>query len=213
MIRKFYIRSIVALLMIPVVSRLAAGAVAAIDPESARGHEHYVRNFALLKHLRQGVFISGLVLLGILWLLACAWWLRARSQRRAWLWLALLGPPGVAVLASLPNREGPLPGDAYSRQLQRLPQLLRVVYEVLRFVAFGFVAMQLIEWFDDATALMEAHRRGVALALVLAERDATSGMWAFGDMIRAGYLFVLMYALWPAGFNAVATLVRRLRPD
>ena len=211
MIRKYNVRSIVALLLIPVASRLAAAIIGAIDPEVARGHADYVRNFALLEHLRRGVFVSGLLLLGALWLLACAWLLRGKSQRRAWLWLALLGPPGFAVLAALPDRSPPLPGDAHRRLLERLPQLLRIGYEILRFAAFGFVAMQLIEWLDDATALWEAHQRGVALAVVLAERDASSGMWAFGDMVRAGYLFVLMYALWPAGFNAVAGLVRWLR--
>jgi hypothetical protein len=36
-------------------------------------------------------------------------------------------------------------------------------------------------------------------------------MWAFGDLMRAGYLFVLSYALWPAGCNAVAGLIHRLR--
>jgi len=44
---------------------------------------------------------------------------------------------------------------------------------------------------------------------VLAERDASSGMWAFGDAVRAAYLFVLLYALWPAGYNTVAWLIRR----
>ena len=73
------------------------------------------------------------------------------------------------------------------------------------------VTMQLIEWWNDGTALFEATRRGVALAVVLAERDASSGMWAFGDAMRAGFLFVLIYALWPASYNAIAGLIRRLR--
>jgi hypothetical protein len=211
LIRKYYGRSIAALLLIPVVARGTAGLVGAIDPELARGHRDYARNFALLDHLRTGVQLSGLVLLGTLWLLACAWLLRAKSRRRTWLPLGLLGPPGFAVLTALADRSPPAPGDAYRQLLERLPLLLRGLYEVLRFAAFGFAAMQLIEWVDDGTALLEASRRGVALAQVLAERDASSGMWAFGDMLLAGYVFVLMYALWPAGCNAVAGLIRRLR--
>jgi hypothetical protein len=46
MIRKYYGRSIVALLLIPVVTVSAAGIDYMIDPELARGHPHYVRNFA-----------------------------------------------------------------------------------------------------------------------------------------------------------------------
>jgi hypothetical protein len=210
-IRKHYGRSIVALLLIPLVAMLGAGVFDAIDPELARGHGDYARNFALLEHLRKGVWLAVLVLLGALWLLACIWLLRAKSQRRAWLSLSLLGPLGFAVLAALSDRSPLDPGDAYGRQLTRLPQLLRALYEVLLFAAFGVVSLQLVEWIDYGTALLEATRRGVALAQVLAERDASAGMWAFGDMNRAAYLLVLMYALWPGGCNAVARLVRRLR--
>jgi hypothetical protein len=78
---------------------------------------------------------------------------------------------------------------------------------------FGFVAMQLVEWFDKGTAILEAGRRGMPLNQVLAERDASSGMWAFGDALRAAYVFVLIYALWPAGCNAVAWLIHRFRPS
>lgn len=210
MIRKYYGRSIAALLLIPVAAILAAGIFNAIDPELARGHDNYARNFALLEHLRIGVWLAGLVLLCALWLLACVWLLRAKSRRGAWLSLALLGPPGFAVLTALSDRSPPAPADAYRRQLERLPRLLRVLYEVLRFAAFGVVALQLVEWFDSGTAILEATRRGIALASVLAERDASSGMWAFGDSLRAACLFVLLYALWPAGCNAVARLIRPL---
>ncbi len=211
MIRKYYVRSTIALLAIPVAAMMAAGIFDAIDPERARGHANYVLYFALLQHLRNGLWLAALVLLGVLWLLACVWLLRSKSRRRVWLSLALLGPPGFAVLTALSDRSPPAPGDAYRRQLERLPQPLRVLYEVLRFAAFGVVAMQLVEWLDYGTAILEAGRRGIALASVLAERDASSGMWAFGDSMRAGYLLVLLYALWPAGCNAVAGLIRRLR--
>jgi hypothetical protein len=83
-IRKYYGRSIVALLLIPVVTVAAAGIDYMIDPELARGHPNYVRNFALLQHLRFGVVVAALVLVITLWLLACLWQLRAKSQRRSW---------------------------------------------------------------------------------------------------------------------------------
>jgi hypothetical protein len=210
-IRKYYGRCIIALLLIPVAAMLSVGIFEAIDPELARGHDNYARNFALLDHLRRGVLLVGLLLLGALWTLACMWLLRAKAQSKAWLLAALLGPPGLAVMMVLSDRSPVAPGDAHRRQPSRAPQLLRVIYEVVRFAAVSWVAMQLVEWFDDGTALLEATRRGLTRAQVLAERDASSGMWAFGDVVRAAFLFVLIYALWPAGFNAAAALIRRLR--
>jgi len=211
MIRKYYGRSIIALLLIPVVTVSAAAIDYAIDPELARGHANYVRNFALLQHLRVGVVVVALMLVVALWLLACLWQLRARSQRSTWLVLALFGPFGFAALMVLPDRSTAAPADAYRRQVTGLPNLLRILYEILRFAVFAFVAMQLIEWLDDGTALLEASRRGIPLAEVIAERDASAGMWGFGDMVRAGCVFVLLYALWPAVCNAVAWLIRRIR--
>jgi hypothetical protein len=210
-IRKYYYRSIVALLLIPVVVIIAAQIFAAINPELAAGHANYARNYALLDHARRVALLGGPVLAGVLWLLSGFWLLRAKLRRGAWLWLAVLGAPGFALLSALLDRSPPAPNDAYRRQLARLPLVLRILYEVVRFAALTFVTMQLIEWWNDGTALFEATRRGVALAVVLAERDASSGMWAFGDAMRAGFLFVLIYALWPAGYNTMAGLIRRLR--
>ncbi len=55
MIRKYYGRSIIALLLIPVVTVSAAAIDYVIDPELARRHPNYARNFALLQHVRFGV--------------------------------------------------------------------------------------------------------------------------------------------------------------
>jgi hypothetical protein len=112
-----------------------------IDTELARGHANCARNFALLQHLRFGVVIGALMLVTALWLLACLWLLRAKSQRRAWLALALLGPFGFAALMALPDRSTLAPADAHGRQLTRLANLLRILYEILRFAVLGFVAL------------------------------------------------------------------------
>jgi hypothetical protein len=74
------------------------------------------------------------------------------------------------------------------------------------------VAWQLVEWLDYGWAPLEATRCRVPFADVLAERDASSGMWAFGDAVRAAYLFVLLYVFWPIGCNTVAWLIRRRKP-
>jgi cytochrome bd-type quinol oxidase subunit 2 len=101
LIRKYYGRSVLALLLIPVAAMLAAGIFDTINPELAAGHADYARNYALLEHLRNGVPLATVALLGALWLLACIWLLRAKSRRRAWLWLALVGSAGFAVLTAL----------------------------------------------------------------------------------------------------------------
>lgn len=211
MIRNYYCRSILALLLIPVVVMLSVQLFQAIDPELAAGHANYVLNYWLLDHARRIVLLGGLVLAVVLWLLSGFWLLRAKSRRGAWLLLSLLGAPGFALLSALSDRSPPSPDDVYRRQLARLPTVVRVLYEVVRFAALCFVTMQLVEWWNDGTAFLEATRRGVALAVVLAERDASSGMWAFGDLNRAAFLFVLIYMLWPFGYNAAARLIRRLR--
>jgi len=211
-IRRYYGGSILALLLIPVVVLGAAGLFNALDPERARGHADYARHFLLLQHLRVGSQLAMLGLAGVLWLMACAWLVCAKARQRAWTSLALLGPLGFALLSALADRSPPVAADRYRNFLARLPFPLRLGYEAVRFAAFGFVALQLVEWLDSGTALLEATRRGVSLATILAERDASSGMWAFGDSLRAAYPFVLLYALWPAGFNAVAKLIRPTGP-
>lgn len=211
MIRRYYSRSILAVLLIPAAAMLGGALFSAIDPEFARGHADYARNFMLLQYLRKAVLLATLLLMCALWTLACASLLRAKSRRWAWLWFAVLGPPGFAVLMALSDRSVPVSGDASAHRLARRRQILRVLYEVVRFVALGLVAEQLVEWWGYGTAFLEALNRGVALSVILAERDASSGMWAFGDSIRTGFVFVLLYALWPVGRGAAAAIIRRLR--
>jgi len=210
-IRKYYGRSVVAVLLIPVVALLGFRLFIGIDPELARGSRNYVLHYTLLDHLRRGIWIASLLSVVALWLMAFLGQLRAKSRRRGWFWLALLGPPGFAALTALVDRSPLTPWDAYERQLSRLPKLLRVLYEVVLFAAFGWLSMQVIEWWDYGTALADAGRRGMALAEVLKERDASSGMWAFGDLMRSACLFVFLYALWPGACNVVAGLAKAYR--
>jgi hypothetical protein len=75
-IGKYYGRSILALLLIPLAVISAAAILDAIDPEIARSHGDYARNKAVLAHWRHGVLLAESVLLGALWPLACVWLLR-----------------------------------------------------------------------------------------------------------------------------------------
>jgi hypothetical protein len=212
-IRKYYGLSMGALLAIPVTAVLGVRLFLLIDPELARGRPNYVLYFALLDHVRRGVWLLTLLAVCVLWLLCCAWLLRARGRPLGWLWLALLGPFGFAGMFALTDRTAPASGatsgtGARGRLAYYARKLWRVLFEVLRFTVLWFVALQLVQWFDDATAWLEACRRGVPLAQVLAERDASSGMWAFGDSLTAGFLlalcYMLCYLLWPIRRRAAA---------
>jgi hypothetical protein len=127
-IRQYYRRSIIALLLIPGAMLAASQIFNALDPELARGTQDYARNFLLLQHLRVGSQLAMLMFLGVLWLLACAWLLRAKLRSRAWAALAVLGPLGFALLAALADRSPQAAHDAYRRFIARLPVALRVVY-------------------------------------------------------------------------------------
>jgi hypothetical protein len=198
-------------LLIPVIALADGWLIAALDPERAAGHPDYAHNFALRQQLRTATLVGSLALECALFLIACFWLLRAKSRTQGWLAWALLGAPGFAVIASLPDR-GPLsPRDFYERQLARLPPLVRGLYEIGRFFVFWFAALSFVAAFEFATALLEAAQRGMTLAQLMAERDASSGMWAFGDMMRAAWVFIVMYALWPGACNLVAAAVRRLK--
>jgi hypothetical protein len=209
-IRKYYSLSIGALLLIPVTSILGVRLFTLIDPELAAGHPDYVRHYAQLEHLRGGVWWFTLLTMGLLWLLCCAWVLRARARSLFWLWLALLGPLGFVGLFALSDR-GVADAGAQPRMREGARLAWRMLFELCRFVLLWMLAMQLVEWFNSATAWAEAHRRSVSMAQVLAERDASSGMWAFGDSLRAGFVLILLYLLWPAGMAAIRWLGRRSR--
>ncbi len=170
MIRKSYALSVAAVLLIPATAIADAWLFAALDPERAAGHPGYAHRFALLQQLRSAILFGSLALECVLFGLACFWLLRAKSRTQGWLAWALLGAPGFAVIASLPDRAPLRPQDFYERTLARLP-----------------------------------------LAQLMAERDASSGMWAFGDLMRAAWVFILLYALWPGACNLAAAAVRRLR--
>ena len=63
MARRYYFLALVALLLIPVVVILGSRLAIAIDPESARGHANYARDFRLLALAKSVLFRGRLCLL------------------------------------------------------------------------------------------------------------------------------------------------------
>jgi hypothetical protein len=209
-IRKNYALSVSAVLLIPVITVAEGWAFAALDPERAAGHPDYAHNFALREQLRSAALFGSLALECVLFFFACWWLLRAKSRTPGWMAWALVGAPGFAVIASLRDLAPLRPQDHYERLLARVPLPLRVLYEAGRFFVFWFAAMSFVTVWGYASALLEAAERGLTLTQLMAERDASSGMWAFGDLIRAAWVFIVMYALWPGVCNVIGGIAHRL---
>jgi hypothetical protein len=52
----------------------------------------------------------------------------------------------------------------------------------------------------------ESFITGRSITDIIAEQDASSGMWAFSEGMQTMYLVVLLYLIWPILFNLVGRL-------
>lgn len=200
--------AVVALVLIPVVVILGGMLAVAIDPEIAAGHPNYVRNFRLLAAVRTGVMLAtGLVVCG-LWLACCVFVLKAKGRSLWWLPLAIFGPFGLAGLALLANA-APGGGDVFRRFFGRVAPLARVVFEIAFFVAAWSVAFEAMGLWRDLMITLESARTGVPAAAIIAERDASGGMWAFSEGNEVLFLVALFYVLRPVCAGLAGRFGRR----
>ena len=208
--KKTYLAALVTFILIPLVMLLSTLVFTAIDPEIAARHADYERNYRLLESLWQAILFGGFLATLGLWLVACFLLLKSKRRSLVWLAAAVFGPVGFAALAMLDDRE-PHPADVHHAFRARLAPVLRVAYEGFLFVGFWTAAFAAIALWEEWTAIFEASRRGVPVALILQERDASSGMMAFGEGLEAMYLVVLLYLLWPIAVNTGNLLWQRVR--
>ena len=206
--KKRYLAALVSFALIPVVMMAVGGLFAAIDPESAAGHGDYERNYRLLEGLRQAIMFAGFLLSLALWLASCCLLLTAKRRSYLWISLAMLGPVGLAALTMLNDGE-PHPADVLHAFRAKLGPALRAVYEVILFMGIWILAFAGVALKEEWTAILEASRRGVTVSQILQERDASSGMMAFGEGLEIMYLVVLLYLMWPVAVNAACGLWRR----
>ena len=193
------------LLLIPAVLMLGGFLFSMINPEIAAGHANYAMNFRLLSQLRVGLFFgSGFVAL-IIWFLVCFLVIRSKQQSLWWLFAALLGPLGLAILVTL-NDKGPAATDRHAHFVASLNIFARVAYEVGRFVVIWILAYQAVVLKRGLMILYESATTGVSTAQIIATQNASSGMWAFGESLEVMFLAVLFYLLWPIVFNFVARM-------
>ena len=193
-------------LLIPVVIMAGGFLFSLINPEIAAGHPNYVRNYHVISRAKIMVLWGSWAVAAILWVVACL--LVIRSKERSWVWvvLAALGPVGFAILATLNDRE---PGemDRYTRFVRSLNWLMRIGYEVCRFVILWLLAYQAMVLKRNVMILYQSFTTGMSTAQIIDIQNASSGMWAFAEGMEVMFLVVLFYLMWPAVFNVAGRMV------
>jgi hypothetical protein len=209
MTKKQWLVALVLLLLIPLLWVLGLMLFNRIHPEIAAGHPNYVTNYhrlSLLKHMSLWASEAGVV---VLWLLVCLLVIRSKKRSYLWLFLALLGPFGFAILAML-NDRAPAETDRYARFVRSLNRFVRVGYELGTFVIVWVLAYEAMVLKRTLTIRYEAATTGVSIARIMDSRDASGGMWAFAEGNEVMYLVVLLYLLWPIVFNIAGRVAPKM---
>jgi hypothetical protein len=180
-----------------------------LDPELARGHADYARNFRLIEMARTGVSLGTAGILLVLWIATCYLVLKGKGRSPGWITFAFGGPLGFSVIAALEDL-APAPGDLYERWNARLKMGARLALGIALFLLAWNVAFEGMVLIHDLMVAYESHATGTPVATILAQQDAESGMRAFGEGMEVMYLVVLFYLVWPIAFNLVGrAAVRR----
>jgi hypothetical protein len=217
MIKREWVIAVVLLLLIPVVLMVGGALFSLINPEIAAGHPNYVRNFHLLNMLKISVIWVTAAVVVVLWVLVCLQVIRAKKRSAAWLFLAALGPFGLAILAILndattngraTSNDTMLNGataetDKYSRFVRKMNWFVRAGYELCTFVIVWELAYQGMVLKRALMVRFEALRSGMSVAQVSDLHNASGGMWAFSEGMEVMFLVVLLYLLRPVVFNVV----------
>jgi hypothetical protein len=205
-----YILAVISYLAIPVLVIAGFGLSHLIDPELARGHADYVRNYRLLEMIQGGALMAtGALALG-LWVMVCYLVLLSRQRSLPWLALAAFGLFGFIVIAMLEDRS-PAPDDPYQQFVRKLKLYWRVPLEIALFVSAWVLAFELVGLKRDLMIRYESFVTGTPAATIIARQDESSGMWAFSEGLEMMYLVVLIYLLWPIFFNVAGRLFRPAR--
>src|SRR5262245_2973892 len=200
-----YVLALLCYLAIPVVVIGGAGVHRLIDPEMARGHADYARNYQLLEWVRRGALMTAAGLALVLWTLCCYLLLKSRQRSLRWLPLAAAGPFGFVVIATLQDRS-PAPDDLYQQFIANLRTYWRVPFEIAVFVSVWVLAYQAVVLKRELMISFESFMTGTPTSTIIAQQNASSGMWAAGEGLEEIYLVALMYLLGPIVFNLVGHL-------
>ena len=207
--KKQSVTALVLVLLMPLVLVLGGFLSNLINPEIAAGHPNYAHNFHLLSLLKMTIFFGSVASAAVLWIVGCILVIRSKKQSNLWLFLAVLGPFGFAILAMLNDRM-PVETDRYAQFVGKMNWYVRCAYELCTFVIIFELAYQAIFLKSMLMIWFEAVTTGVSTAQIIDIRNASSGMWAFGEGMEEMYLVVLFYVLRPIGFRMVDRLAARM---
>jgi|SRR6516225_7789755 hypothetical protein len=202
MIKKQSVVALVLLLLIPLVLRLGGLVFSLINPEIAAGHPNYVQNYHRLHLLKMMSLWASLAVVAVIWLLVCLLVIRSKKRSPLWMFLALLGPFGFAVLATLNDRE-PAETDRYDRFVRNLRWFVRASYELCTFVIVWMLAEEAMVLKRTLMIAYESAITGVSTAQIIDLQNASGGMWAFAEGNEVMYFVVLLYLLRPVVFSIV----------
>jgi hypothetical protein len=205
--QKHYALAIAAFLAIPVVTILGVSLAIFINPEIAAGHANYVRNYRLLDGLKSAIMALTFLVAICSWFLTCYFLVKSKRQSIFWSSLAIFGPFGLITISMLADRDR-ISGDFYQEFIGRLWVSVRIVYELVFFVVVWVFAFWAIDVKRDLIILHQSVATGVPIEKIVAEHEASGGMWAFSEGNEIIFAVVLVYLLWPICFNVVAWLVK-----
>lgn len=198
--KRRYVMALACYLSIPAVLIAGAGLFRLIDPELARSHADYVRDYRLLELARQGALTAAAGLALVLWASTCYLVLESRQRSLRWLSLAAAGPFGFMFIAMLEDRS-PAPDDLYQQFIRKLKMYWRTPLEIAVFVSVWFLAYESVVLKRELMISFQSFSTGTPATTIIAQQSASSGMWAFGEGLEAIYLVTLIYLLWPLFFN------------
>ena len=203
MIKKQLLVALLLLLLIPAVAVGGGMLSNLINPELAAGHPDYVRNWHLLNELKRLILFGSFVTVVALYLLGSFLVIRSKNQSGLWLFLAVLGPLGFAILSVL-NDRAPSETDRYARFLRSMNWFLRLVYELLSLYIIWELSWQGMILKRNLMIRYESINTGVPAAQIIATQNASSGMWAFGEGLEVMFFVIILYLLRPILFNLIA---------
>lgn len=215
MINKQWIVALVLLLLMPLLLVLDGFLLNVFNPELAAGHPDYVRNYHLLNELRIASFLACLAVVAVLWVVVCLLVIRSKKRSYFWLPLAVFGPFGFAVLATLGSRTH-ADTDRYARFVGKMNGLVRAAYEIGIFVIIWMLAYEAMVLKRILMIMYQAAVTGISTAQIMDVQNASGGMWAFSEGNEVMYFVILLYMLRPMIFSmasrvaetAVTTKVR-----
>ena len=205
--RRHYLLAVACYLAIPVLVMAGGALFRLIDPEMARGHDDYVRNFHLLQLARMGAVWVVWCLALILFIMTCYLILVSRQRSLGWLALAVAGPFGLIAITMLADRSPDI-DDRHQQLVRQLKMYWRIPLEIVVFFAVCYLAYEAVVVKRELMISYESFTTGTPVETIVAIQSASSGMWAFSEGNEMMYLVGLTYLLLPILFNLVAQRLR-----